>query len=60
MKTQKFHPQAKLVQTGRKSELEVENSAKYLSGSHNFQPNFEVLPRIQIELMIARWKGLEV
>ena len=30
------------------------------SGSHNFQPDFEVLLGIQIELMIARWKALDV
>ena len=25
-----------------------------------FQPDFEALPSIQIELMIARWKALDV
>ena len=34
--------------------------AQKLNASHHFEPVFEALPEVQIELMIARWKSLPV
>ena len=34
--------------------------AQKLNASLNFEPIFEALPEVQIELMIARWKALDV
>lgn len=55
----------KLVITGRIPELEDENWIKNLYAQRpdlyaqrTFQANFEALPGIQIELTIARWKGI--
>ena len=34
--------------------------AQFLYAYHNFGDDFEALPEVQIELMIARWKSLDV
>ena len=34
--------------------------AKKLNALRHFEPVFEALPEVQIELMIARWKALDV
>ena len=34
--------------------------AQKLNASRHFEPIFEELPEVQIELMIACWKGLDV
>ena len=57
----------KLVKTGRNFELEGEKLAKILNvqrpnlyAQRTFQADFEALPEVQIEFMIARWKSLSV
>ena len=34
--------------------------AQKLNASRHFEPVFEALPEVQIELMIARWKALSI
>ena len=57
---QKSHQGVKLVKTDRSPELKGENCAKKPCAPRAFPPILGAFPGIQIELTIARWKGLDV